>query len=224
MKPWVRSVLLWGCGLAALGVVVSQWQRQSVQVQSLPLLPQHPRIQVYMNQNPAASYQDPYRQQQRPGDDLEQVIVEQMRSARSSIDVAVQELRSPKIAQALRERKHSGIRVRLILENTYSRPWSSFTPAEVAQLDPRQRDRYEDGVATIDQNGDNQLDASESNQFDALQIIQNAGIPWLDDTADGSAGSGLMHHKFVIIDQQTVVTGTANFTLSGLHGDLNDLD
>ncbi|MGF1604680.1 MAG: DUF655 domain-containing protein [Thermosynechococcaceae cyanobacterium] len=224
MKAWVRSVLLWGCGLAALGVVVSQWQRQSVQVQALPLLPQHPRIQVYMNQNPAASYQDPYRQQRRPGDDLEQVIVDQIRSAKSSIDVAVQELRSPKIAQALRERNQSGIPVRLILENTYSRPWSSFTAAEVAQFDERERDRYQDGIELIDQDGNQQISQSESNQFDALQIIQNAGIPWLDDTSDGSAGSGLMHHKFVVIDQQTVVVTTANFTLSGLHGDLKNPD
>lgn len=190
MKRWVRSVLLWSCGLAALGVVVSQWQRQSVQVQALPLLPQHPWIQVYMNQNPAASYQDPYRQQRRPGDDLEQVIVNHILAAKTSVDVAVQELRSPKIAQALRDRNQSGVRIRLILENTYSRPWSSFTPAEVAQLNARERDRYQDGIELIDQDGNQKISQSESNQFDALKIIQNAGIPWLDDTADGSAGSG----------------------------------
>ena len=44
-------------------------------------------------------------------------------------------------------------------------------------------------------------------------------MPLLDDTADGSAGSGLMHHKFVVIDRQRVLTGSANFTSSGLHGD-----
>lgn len=221
MKPWVRSLLLWGCGLTALAFLLVR-QRQTVQVQVLPTLPQHPRILVYMNQNPAASYRDPYRQIQRPGDDLEQVIVDQILSARSSVDVAVQELRSQKIAQALSNRYQAGIRVRLILENTYSRPWSNFTPAEVAQFNERQRDRYQDGLAFIDQDGNGQISARESHDFDALQIIQNSGIPWLDDTADGSAGSGLMHHKFVIVDQQTVVATTANFTLSGLHGDLKN--
>jgi hypothetical protein len=26
-------------------------------------------------------------------------------------------------------------------------------------------------------------------------ILKQGGVPMLDDTADGSAGSGLMHHK-----------------------------
>ncbi|PZD74504.1 Cardiolipin synthase [Acaryochloris thomasi RCC1774] len=221
MKPWVRSLLLWSCCLTALGFLLVR-QRQTVQVQALPTLPQHSRVQVYMNQNPTASYQDPYRQILRSGDDLEQIIVDQILAARSSVEVAVQELRSQKIAKALRNRHQAGVQVRLILENIYSRPWSSFTPSEVAQFTERQRDRYQDGLALIDRDRDNQISPSESAQFDALQIIQNAGILWLDDTADGSAGSGLMHHKFVVIDQQIVVSTTANFTLSGLHGDLQN--
>jgi phosphatidylserine/phosphatidylglycerophosphate/cardiolipin synthase-like enzyme len=44
-------------------------------------------------------------------------------------------------------------------------------------------------------------------------------VPLLDDTEDGSSGSGLMHHKFVVVDDRSVITGSANFTSSGLHGD-----
>ena len=44
-------------------------------------------------------------------------------------------------------------------------------------------------------------------------------MPLLDDTEDGSSGSGLMHHKFVVVDDRSVITGSANFTSSGLHGD-----
>ncbi len=33
-----------------------------------------------------------------------------------------------------------------------------------------------------------------------------------------------MHHKFMIIDNKKVVTGSANFTLSGIHGDFNNLE
>ncbi|AFZ47684.1 phospholipase D/Transphosphatidylase [Cyanobacterium stanieri PCC 7202] len=55
-----------------------------------------------------------------------------------------------------------------------------------------------------------------------LAILKRNDIPLIDDTEDGSKGSGLMHHKFVVIDNQKVVTGSANFTLSGIHGDLEN--
>ncbi|WP_299490447.1 phospholipase D-like domain-containing protein [Acaryochloris sp. IP29b_bin.137] len=210
--------------LAAIGIGVNRWQRSHPQYQSIPPLPQHSQIQVYMNQNLANSFTDPYRQITRPGDDLESIIVERIQAAQSTVDVAIQELRSPRIAQALRDRRRAGVRVRVVLENTYSRPISSFTPQEVAQMDPRQRDRYQAHIQLIDQDQDGELSPPEINEYDALQVIRNADIPWLDDTADGSAGSGLMHHKFIVIDGQTTLVTTANFTLSGLLGDLDQPD
>jgi phosphatidylserine/phosphatidylglycerophosphate/cardiolipin synthase-like enzyme len=41
----------------------------------------------------------------------------------------------------------------------------------------------------------------------------------IDDTADGSKGSGLMHSKYLVVDRSVVVTGSANFTASCIHGD-----
>nr|WP_238718283.1 phospholipase D-like domain-containing protein [Petrachloros mirabilis] len=187
----------------------------------VPALPQHPLIQAYFNQNPADAYTDPYRHIHRPGDNLEQIIAEQIQAARRSVDVAVQELRSPLIAQALRDRTQAGLSVRVILENNYSRPISSFTPQEIRTLDARQQERYRENLQLIDRNSDGQLSEAEINEYDALQVIRNAGIPWLDDTADGSAGSGLMHHKFVTLDGQKVLVTSANFTLSDLHGDFS---
>jgi phosphatidylserine/phosphatidylglycerophosphate/cardiolipin synthase-like enzyme len=52
--------------------------------------------------------------------------------------------------------------------------------------------------------------------------LQQAGVLMLDDTADGSAGSGLMHHKFLVVDRRVVVTGSANFSPSCVHGDPDD--
>ncbi len=57
------------------------------------------------------------------------------------------------------------------------------------------------------------------NGEDALTLLKEANIPIVDDTADQTSGSGLMHHKFMIIDNKTVITGSANMTPSGLHGD-----
>ncbi|HEY9859328.1 MAG TPA: phospholipase D-like domain-containing protein, partial [Candidatus Obscuribacterales bacterium] len=107
-------------------------QVQSQPQQSGPApLPQDPLVQAYFNHEPTANYTDPYRQQTRPGDNLEQQIIDAIASAQSTVDVAVQELRLPRIAQALIERQKAGVRVRVILENTYSQPWSAITEAEL---------------------------------------------------------------------------------------------
>ncbi|MDX2098069.1 MAG: hypothetical protein SFW36_09865, partial [Leptolyngbyaceae cyanobacterium bins.59] len=106
-------------------------------------LPQDAFVEAYFNQSPASQYTEPYRQQVRFGDDLEQKIVETIAAAQSSLIVAVQELRSPKIAWALAERHKAGVRVKVIIENTYARPWSSFTLPELEKMSKRDRGRYQ---------------------------------------------------------------------------------
>lgn len=189
-------------------------------------LPQDPLIQAYFNHNYAqgANYTDPYRQQERPGDNLEQIIIEEISSAQESIVVAVQEFRLPKIAQALAEKQREGVAVRVLVENNYRRPWSRYSQSEVAQMTQRNQSRYQAGFDFIDLNQDGTLTPAEIEARDALIILENAGIPILDDTADGSKGSGLMHHKFMVVDETMLVATSANFTLSGIHGDLNNLD
>lgn len=185
----------------------------------LPPLPQDPWVQVYFNQQQGAQYQEPFRPQQRFGDDLEQVIVEAIAAANSTVEVAVQELRLPKIARTLVERHQAGVQVRVILENNYSRPFSQLTPREVQTLDERSRQRYAEFRQLVDQNQDGKLSPDEIAQRDALVILQQGGVPMVDDTADGSKGSGLMHHKFVVVDGTTVIVTSANFTTSDIHGD-----
>ena len=139
--------------------------------QRLASLPQDPLVQVYFNHTELVEYKEPYRQQKRLGDDLEQKIVDAIAQADSTVDVAVQELRLPKIAQALVERQKAGVKVRVILDNTYSRAWSTFTTAEVAKLPPRERDRYNEFRQLVDRNHDNQLSPTEINQGDALVVL-----------------------------------------------------
>ena len=180
-------------------------------------LPQDPFLEVYFNHSQVSSYSEPYRQVTRPGDDLEQLLVYNMNSARKTVDVAVQELRLPRIAQALVHRHRSGIKVRVIVENLYNRP-IALSPSQLAALPKRERDRYAELLQLADANKDGSSDA-EIASGDALAIVKNAGIPVIDDTADGSKGSGLMHHKFVVIDGETVIVTSANFTTSDIHGD-----
>jgi phosphatidylserine/phosphatidylglycerophosphate/cardiolipin synthase-like enzyme len=203
-----------------LGIVGCQWLPGS-NAQSLP---QHPHIQVFMNQNPANRYTDPYRNITREGDNLEQVLIDTIGQAKQTIDLAIQELRLPNLAQALVDAQNRGVRVRLILENQYSRPWSEYTFDEVKDFNSRRREAYNEFLKFVDTNRDGTVVASEWEARDALLKLRKANIPWLDDTADGSKGSGLMHHKFMVIDNQVVVVTSANFTLSDIHGDFSNPD
>lgn len=213
-------------GFVAVGLLLlagfTVWKRDSASVVSLPKpLPQDPQIQAFFNQSQAAAYTEPYRQQYRLGDDLEQVIVTAIRSAQTSIQVAAHELNLPDIALALKERHQAGVQVRVIVENTYRQSLSQLTVSQIQQLDQRGRKKYQDFVYLIDQNRNGQLEPAEIATRDAIAILQTAGVPLIDDTADGSKGSDLMHHKFVVIDGRTVVVGSANFTWSDVHGDFS---
>ncbi len=218
--PWAALLLL----LVAIGYWVGPRPRPYPQEPELPTLaplPQHPRIRVAFNQSRESTYRDPYRQVYRYGYNLEELILSQIRSAQQSLDVAVQELNLPVIAQALAERRQAGIPVRVITENTYVRAWHQLTPAEVRALDERSRRKYEEYRNLVDVNRDGRLSPEEIATRDVYALLDGGQVPWLDDTADGSKGSGLMHHKFVIIDGQRVLTGSANFTLSDIHGDFD---
>lgn len=197
-------------------------QRVQSHSKRLQPLPQDLLVKVYFNHSESSEYKEPYRQQTRLGDDLEKQIVDAIYQAKSTVDVAVQELRLPKVAQALVDRQKAGVKVRLILENTYSRAWSSFTAAEVGKLDKREKERYQEFRQFVDINKDNQLSSEEINQRDALAILRNAKVPIVDDRADNSRGSDLMHHKFVIVDNRIVIVTSANFTLSDIHGDYSN--
>jgi phosphatidylserine/phosphatidylglycerophosphate/cardiolipin synthase-like enzyme len=143
-------------------------------------------VEVYFNHSESSQYLEPYRQQTRQGDNLEKLIVDTISQAQSTVDVAVQELRLPKIAQALVDRQKAGVKVRVILENQYSLPWSNFTHNKVNKLEKRKQERYQDFRRFADINQDGQLNPEEINQRDALVILGNARIPLIDDTADGS--------------------------------------
>ncbi|KKZ15360.1 MAG: phospholipase, partial [Candidatus Synechococcus spongiarum 142] len=173
-------------------------------------------ISVYFNQRRQSRYRSPLTGTMRQGDNLEQVVVDAIAGARRSISLAVQELTLPGIAQALVERHRAGVQVRVVLENSYSTPWSRQHPSE---LDDHGRHRWQRLHDLADNNQDGAVTQAERRAGDAVALLLDDGVPLLDDTADGSAGSGLMHHKFLVVDGREVVTGSANFTSSGIHGD-----
>jgi len=211
--------------LLALGLdACVKTSSESVLKPRLEPLPQDPLIQVYFNHSEASVYTEPYRHISRFGDNLEQIIIDTITQSTSTIDLAVQEFRLPNIAQALVERHQAGVKVRVILENNYRRPWSQFTLTEIQQLPEQEQDRYQEFILLADFNQDGKISPEESQQRDALIILENAGIPIIDDTEDGSKGTGLMHHKFLVVDKKTLIVTSANFTTSDVHGDFKTIE
>lgn len=195
-----------GCWVSLIALVLAGCGgRAQLSGQPPEPLPLPEGIAVAFNHNPLARYRSPFDGSWRKGDDLEAFVLEAIAAAEEEILVAVQELSLPRIAEALVERHRAGVRVKVVLENTYSTPLSERHPAD---LTSRQRNRQRQLLAL--------------GGGDPLVILRSGGVPMLDDTADGSAGSGLMHHKFVVIDRREVITGSANFTVSGMHGDPAD--
>ena len=180
----------------------------------------HPDLEgPYFNSSESDHYTDPYRGIYRKGDDFERSILKEIESAKYSIDLAVQELRLPYIAKAIaRRRQQDGLRVRVILENQYNFPISNLDRGDVDGGD-HSNSRNREYFNFVDMNGDGELSNYEVSQRDAIAILERASVNKRDDSFDGSAGSGLMHHKFLIIDSSRVLVTSANFTMSDVHGD-----
>ncbi len=196
----------------------------SLKIERSQPLPQDPFIEVYFNLNQAQgfNYRDPYRHIDRPGDNLETIIIDTINSAQSTIDIAVQEFQLPNIAKALVQQAEKGVKIRIILENIYHQSIKDVNSQMVREMDTRERQKYDQYFEFIDINNDNKISPNELNQRDALTILRQGNISIIDDTEDGSKGTGLMHHKFIIVDSEIIIVTSANFTLSGIHGDFNN--
>ena len=203
--------------MAVLGLLASGCSRAGVVLGQTPIdlvLPEG--FHLGFNHRLASRYRSPLSREWRNGDNLEQMLIDAIQSAEAEILVAVQELSLPRIAQSLVSASRQGVDVKVILENNYSTPWSQQHEIDLSRHG-RQRVQRLKALADQDQNG--VVTPEEERKSDALLILQHGQIPWIDDTEDGSKGSGLMHHKFVVIDGKRVITGSANFTNSGMHGD-----
>jgi phosphatidylserine/phosphatidylglycerophosphate/cardiolipin synthase-like enzyme len=175
-------------------------------------------LSVSFNRVDDEKFVDPYRNFTRSGHNVEADLVKAIESAKTRIWIAVYELRLPNVARALAKAHKRKIDVRLVTENQ-----NNFSLSELDSVVPDANDyevgRLNDYFAYADLNGDKTLSESELKQMDAIKIIKDAGIPVIDDTEDGSKGSGLMHHKFMVIDDKKVLTSSGNYTWSDVFGD-----
>ncbi len=225
MTKIIKQGMSIALGWAIMSLIGCQSDRPTpiAALKTIPALPQDEAIQVYFNHSEASDYQEADRALTRTGDNLEQLLITTIATAKTDIKIAIQEFRLPRIAKALADRAQAGVRIQVVLENQYSTPYSRFTPEEIATLDKRERQRYDDNKALIDANHDGILTPEEIQTRDALVILDQANISRQDDAANGSKGSGLMHHKFMVVDGKTTIVTSANWTTSDIHGDLTNL-
>jgi phosphatidylserine/phosphatidylglycerophosphate/cardiolipin synthase-like enzyme len=157
-------------------------------------------------------------------DDLEQVIVDFVAGARSSLDIAVQELDSEPIAQAILDARWRGVSVNLFLEQDYLR--SPLRVAKGVPVPPKPRP------------GESAADALRRAQWgdpDESDLAANrrilAALLRSDVEVKGDFNPQIFHQKFALRDYRdrraaprgrpALLSGSANFTNTDTHRNLN---
>ncbi len=130
-------------------------------------------------------------------DDLLDVITSFIGSAESSLDIAVQEIDHPVIAQAIVGAHRKGVKIRVVLEQSYMLPSSK------------------EGLSSIDVTQPNTGDSHEINR-ELLSQMLRAGISLHVDF-----NPEIFHQKFIIRDKKQVLTGSTNFTVTGVTKNFN---
>lgn len=147
-------------------------------------------------------------------DALEQVIVDFIQRAQVSLDIAVQEIDSEAIAQAILDARWRGVSVRVFLEHSYLQ--TDLTPKAIAAIG----------------NGPERLEAQWVEPRPRPDFRTNrdilAALLRTDIEVHSDFNQEIFHQKFVIRDYRgrslptsALLTGSANFTSTDTHANLN---
>ncbi len=158
-------------------------------------------------------------------DDLEAVIVDFLAGAKESLDVAVQELDSMPIAQALLDARWRGVDVRVFLEQDYLRTTLKSDP-DPPKTQPGETP--EDALIRVQWRRDElDLDRDSTlarNRWILTALLRN-GIE-----VRGDFNPEIFHQKFVLRDYRgrarktsALLSGSANFTITDTHQNLNNV-
>jgi len=126
-------------------------------------------------------------------DNLEAAIVDFINGAQKRLDIAVQELDNENIGKAIIEARQRGVRVNLVLELDYLRSI------------PGQKDPFSPGGST------------EINRI-LHDAALRAGIK-----VNADFNSNIFHQKFIVRDSTSLLTGSTNFTKTGVSTNLNHI-
>lgn len=150
-------------------------------------------------------------------DDFEETIVDFIAGTTKTLDIAVQELDFPPIAEAVIAKKRAGVSVRILLNRSYLQEDSEHKP------DP--------SLTTVAE-----LAADDSGEYktnrDIFAALCRCGV---EVRVDLNPDNKIFHHKFALRDIRlyddgpkrgkapALLTGSANFTETDCHKNLNHL-
>ena len=150
-------------------------------------------------------------------DDLEGVIVDFIEGARETLDIAVQELDSEPIAQAILDARWRGVGINMFVEQDYLR---TARPKKALTATPVGNETEAEARARI-QWGDDE-DELDINRRILTALLRN------DIEVKGDYNPAIFHQKFVLRDYRGkahptsgLLTGSANFTTTDTHKNLN---
>jgi phosphatidylserine/phosphatidylglycerophosphate/cardiolipin synthase-like enzyme len=156
-------------------------------------------------------------------DDLEAVIVDFIARARSRLDIAVQELDSDAIAQAILAASWRGVRVSLFLEQDYLKSSLKTKDGVPIQPTPKPGETPEEALERV-QWGQDDTTLAENRRILAALLRSDVEV-------HGDFNPAIFHQKFILRDyadgkatkpgDPALLTGSTNFTVTGTHANLN---
>ena len=156
-------------------------------------------------------------------DDLEQVIVDFVAGARSTLDIAVQELDSEPIAQAILDARWRGVSVNLFLEQDYLRSPLRLSKGLPVAPKARSGESAEDALRRV-QWGDDETSLAANRKILSALLRSDVEVK-------GDFNPQIFHQKFALRDYRdrrpaargrpALLSGSANFTTTDTHRNLN---
>lgn len=126
-------------------------------------------------------------------DNLEETIIQFIEGAQKRLEIAIQEVDNWKIANAIIQAKQRGITTTVVLEGDYLKSY------------PGLRNPYREG-------------GSLAHNREIMATMMRAGVNVKLDF-----NTSIFHQKFVVRDRQSVLTGSTNFTGTGVTKNLNHI-
>jgi len=156
-------------------------------------------------------------------DNLEEVIINFIKEAQKTLDIAVQEIDSEKIAQAIINARWRGVRVRIFVEHDYI--YEEKLPEK--QAIPIETETLEEALRRAQWDEYREPENIKTNRDIHTALLRNS----VDIKADYNHNH-IFHQKFIIRDRRTknmvlptsaILTGSTNFTNTGTHKNLNHI-